>query len=236
MINKDALITLFRQMYEEHWQYELGKAEKGLVDCSGAFVWAYKQFGENIYHGSNRVAREYVGPMVEAKKGKPGYAAFKWRPTGEPNEYKADGRGDYYHIGLIDETGRSVYNAKSKIAGFSKDDIGKWDFAAPLFSVEYEEIVEMGQGIVTTLSTPLNVRERPTTKSNVIFKLPKGAVVNVTSDIINGFYGVEYDGKKGYCSSQYITLFVFDRRNAKVVLNKIYGIITEYLKGEQHDD
>lgn len=233
MINKDALIALFRQMYEEHWQYELGKAEKGLVDCSGAFVWAYKQFGEDVYHGSNRIARKYVGPMVSAKEGKPGYAAFKWRKEGEPGEYKTDGLGDYYHIGLIDEHGTSVYNAKSKSSGFCKDSLDQWDYAAPLLAVEYDT-KQVGNGVVTTLSTPLNVRDAPSMTGNVIFRVPKGAIISVTGSATCGFYPIYYEGKTGYCASQYITLF--KQGDAKLVLNKIYGIITEYLKGEQHDD
>lgn len=230
MINRDDLIVLFRRMYAEHWHYELGKAEERAVDCSGAFVWAYKQFGEDIYHGSNRIARKYVGPMVSAKEGKPGYAAFKWREEGEPDEYKQDGLGDFYHIGLIDEYGLNVYNAKSKSAGFSKDSLDQWDFAAPLLAVEYDAKPD-GNGIVTTLSTSLNVRNAPSMDGSVIFKIPKGVIVSVTGEPIRGFYPIIYEGKTGYCSSQYITLF--DQGDAKAVLNKIYGIITEYLKGEQ---
>lgn len=230
MINRNVLIALFRRMYTEQWQYELGKAEEGTVDCSGAFVWVYKQFGEDIYHGSNRIARKYVGSMVPAKEGKPGYAAFKWRKEGEPDEYKADGLGNYYHIGLIDEYALNVYNAKSKSAGFTKDSLDRWDFAAPLLAVDYGD-KHMGNGIVTTLRTPLNVRDAPSMDGNVIFKIPKGAIVSVTGAAISGFYPIIYEGKAGYCSSQYITLF--DRGDAKAVLNKIYGIITEYLKGEQ---
>lgn len=230
MINKDELIALFRRMYTEHWNYELGKAEEGTVDCSGAFVWAYKQFGESIYHGSNRIARKFVGPMMAAKEGKPGYAAFKWRKEGEPDEYKADGLGDYYHIGLIDEYSLNVYNAKSESAGFTKDSLDQWDFAAPLLAVDYED-KHMGNGIVTTLRTPLNVRDAPSMEGNVIFKIPKGAIISVTGGAVDGFYPIIYEGKTGYCSSQYITLF--EQGDAKAVLNKIYGIITEYLKGEQ---
>ena len=233
MINKDSLITLFQRMYKEHWQYELGKAEKGVVDCSGAFVWAYKQFGEDIYHGSNRIARKYVGSMVPAKEGKPGYAAFKWRKEGEPDEYKADGLGNYYHIGLIDEYALNVYNAKSESAGFTKDGLDQWDFAAPLLAVEYG-VKPDGNAIVTTLRTALNMRDAPSMTGEVILKIPKGEIVSVTGSAAGGFYPIYYEGKTGYCSSQYITLF--DQGDAKAVLNKIYGIITEYLKGEQHDD
>lgn len=235
MINKDEIIALFRMMYNEHWQFKLGKAEKGTVDCSGAFVWAYKQFDEYIYHGSNRIARKYVGPMVAAKDGQPGYAAFKWREKGEPDEYVKDGLGDFYHIGLIDEHGAGVYNAKSKSTGFCKDSLDKWDYAAPLLAVDYG-INQEGYGIVTTLRTQLNMRNAPSMSGKVIFKIPKGAVVHVTGEAIGGFFPIIYEGKVGYCSSDYITLF-YQQDDAKEVLNKIYGILKEYMKGEQqHDD
>ena len=234
MINKDEIIALFRRMYNERWQFKLGKAERGTVDCSGAFVWAYKQFDEYIYHGSNRIARKYVGPMVAAKEGKPGYAAFKWREVGEPEEYKKDGLGDFYHIGLIDEHGTSVYNAKSRSAGFCKDSHDKWDYAAPLLAVDYG-VKQVGNGIVTTLRTPLNARNEPSMSGEVIFKIPKGAIVCVMGGAIGGFYPIIYDGKAGYCASDYITL-LNQQDDAKEVLNKIYVIIKEYMKGEQHDD
>ena len=35
-----------------------------VADCSGAFVYAYRQYNANIYHGSNRIARYYVEELL----------------------------------------------------------------------------------------------------------------------------------------------------------------------------
>lgn len=37
------LISLFRQMKDEHWHYTYGAAQQDNVDCSGAFVWVYSE-------------------------------------------------------------------------------------------------------------------------------------------------------------------------------------------------
>ena len=110
------LIDIFKRMYTEHWTYEWGAAREGCVDCSGAFVYAFKQFGKSIPHGSNSIARQNISAIVEAKYAKPGYAVFKRRlDDGEPAKYRGDGWGNFYHIGLLAENGKDVYNAKSEL-------------------------------------------------------------------------------------------------------------------------
>ena len=44
----NELISCFERMRDEHWDYCLNSAREGCVDCSGAFVWAYKQFGNSV--------------------------------------------------------------------------------------------------------------------------------------------------------------------------------------------
>ena len=59
MIKSSDLLAEFQTMYREHWRYEWGKHEHGIVDCSGAFAYAFKKLGGYIYNGSNRIARVY---------------------------------------------------------------------------------------------------------------------------------------------------------------------------------
>ena len=79
MIKAEKLLDLFERMEREHWGYELGAAKEGLVDCSGAFVWAFKQLGGSIEHGSNSIYHLRVGEVVPTAQAKPGYAVFKMR-------------------------------------------------------------------------------------------------------------------------------------------------------------
>ena len=125
-------------MYKERWSYIWGRAEKGCVDCSGAFVYAYKQLGHiSIAHGSNAIARRWiVGGMLPLSMAQPGMAAFKAKSPGEdgydlPERYEQGGASytgdlmDYYHIGLVDDDPRFVLNAKSSVAGFCRDKLTK---------------------------------------------------------------------------------------------------------------
>ncbi len=150
-IKANDLIAIFRQMKDEHWQYVAGAAEKGKVDCSGAFVWAYRQFGRSIYHGSNRMARTEVESLIPVKGAQivPGMAAFKRREPGEanyalPDEYRTGGQRcngdlcDYYHVGLVAADGKTVLNAQSSQTGFVASPISeRWSHVGYLKQVEY---------------------------------------------------------------------------------------------------
>ena len=58
IIQANDLIALFKRMAREHWHYEWGKAKEGAVDCSGAFVYAFKELGGlTLPHGSNALVR-----------------------------------------------------------------------------------------------------------------------------------------------------------------------------------
>lgn len=203
MIPVKKLIALFRRMYDEHWTYEWGAARKGCVDCSGAFVWAYKQFGASIYHGSNTIARRHVGKLTPTPQ--PGYAAFKWKAN-DTTKYP-DGCGDFYHIGLVAEDGRTVYEARGTRTGFTTSDVSKWMCFAPLTAVSYEEGEPMKTpyaAIVATQSGSLNMRSGPGKEHPAIFKLPKGTPVTVLIDYGNGWAFVDEDGTQGYVSTLYL--------------------------------
>ena len=209
MIRRDDLIALFQRMYSEHWAYEWGAARRGCVDCSGAFVYAYRQLGASIYHGSNAIARRYVGAMTDTPR--PGYAAFKWRKT-DTAKYP-DGRGDYYHIGLVDSDGQHVLNAQGTKAGFTRTNISKWHCFAPLLAVSYQDSSDDTGGdsmtpydaVVSTSSGSLNMRSGPGTDYPVIFKLPKNTPVTVLVEYDTGWAFVDEDGTQGYVSLKYLT-------------------------------
>ena len=210
-INVNSLLAIFEKMYREHWPYIWGAAREGCVDCSGAFVYAYKQFGKSIYHGSNRIARKYVGSLQPISKAQPGWAAFKWKKDGAPSEY-TDGKGNYYHIGLIDNTGKYVLNAKSERDGFSRDAIGSWHYVAPLNAVDYNEIIVDGnnninmpmlyKATVITQSGSLNLRNAP--NGERIGNIPRNSIIDVLNDSDVNWWQVRYIDKIGYASTEYL--------------------------------
>lgn len=211
-IKASELIALFEKMYKEHWSYIWGSAKKGCVDCSGAFVYAYKTLKNlKIYHGSNSIARNYVGELQPISNAKAGWAAFKWKKNGAPSKY-TDSKGNFYHIGLVDNTGKYVLNAKSTSDGFSKDPIDSWHYVAPLKAVDYTEVntnttteVEdaavLRQAIVNTKSGSLNFRNAP--NGTKIGTIPKGAIVDVLNDS-GEWWNIRYNSKIGYASKYYL--------------------------------
>lgn len=221
-----ALYKYCKQMQEEQWGYIWGAAgvlwtearQKAatndmavkygskwighmVVDCSGVMVYIWRKFDLTIPHGSNSIRRQSVGKLQTQPM--PGYAAFKLRGD------------DYYHIGIVSEDGKFVYEAKGTIIGFTTSPVSEWDWFAPFKDVDYgegsEKIMASDDGTrvyykarVNTTSGPLNVRSGPGTGNDVIFKLPKGTIVDVMFEYDNGWAFVDEDGDQGYVNAKYL--------------------------------
>ena len=210
MIQAGALIALFKRMLDEHWAYEWGAAREGCVDCSGAFVWAYRQLGASIEHGSNSIAHMRVGEYVPVSEAKPGYAVFKlraWRESDSGNRWFDQQPGDVYHIGLMGNDGK-VLNAQSTKTGFAASDAAGWAFAAPLKDAIYKEGdgKVFGNATVRVTSGYLNIREGASTRSKVITKAENGARVNIIREAgsTGWVFGALASGEAGYMSSEYL--------------------------------
>ena len=104
-----------------------------VADCSGLFVWAYRQInGSSIYHGSNTIYNKYCtkkGKLTtELKKTlKPGTAVF----TGDEKSHG--------HIGLYVGNGK-VIEASGTQAGVCTSNItaGKWTYYGELNAVVFD--------------------------------------------------------------------------------------------------
>lgn len=211
-----GLIDLFQKMYREHWDYVWGAAREGCVDCSGAFVYSYRQYGKSITHGSNAIARRYVIEILPISQAEPGMAAFKYKKPGQsgyalPDKYKKGGSAyngdlnDYYHIGLVDTDGENVLNAKSTQAGFSRDPLSKWGCVARLTAVDYgKEPVPMQEMIVTcTPGESVKLRRGKSTSSAVITTIPNGTIV-LAGPVEGDWRPVEYQGMNGYMMAKFL--------------------------------
>ena len=182
-------------------------------DCSGAFVRAYRAHDMTIYHGSNRIAREYIDELLPPSAAKPGMMAFKARKPGEkyydlPSEYRAGGKhyngdlNDYYHIGLVDDNPAYVINAQSTQTGVVRSKLTNgWDCVAWPKAVQHDEGGEPMQRQV--IGGKLNLREKPDTHSNRIAQIPDGAIVTV-DEYGDKWCRVEYNGKVGYAVTQFL--------------------------------
>lgn len=223
MATASDLIKQFEFLYRTSPPYVWGGLTLEGMDCSGAFVWAFKRLGLRIAHGSNTIARSYVVELVPILHAEPGMAAFKVREPGQPgydlpekfkpggSAYNGDLR-DYYHIGLIDETGRYVYNAQSKSAGFVRSRIREgWTHCARLKAIDYERDDPMVTMIVAAENGgKVNVRREPSTTSAMLTRLPCGTAVQAGEDV-NGWRQIQYTGGgahvSGYMMSEFLVPF-----------------------------
>lgn len=249
MINASDIIDDFRRFYNEDRGYipatsgetwtrskqdELAKTNetvknygaqwigKKVDDCSGAFVDAYRTHGMSIYHGSNRIAREYVECLVPASEAKPGYAVFKIRKPNDdkyalPAEYKKGGShyngdlNDYYHIGLLDRDGENVINAQSTSKGFTKTNLSTWQYAGKLKAVRYDgesggktDDIPLYRAIVTAdEGGTVRMRKSPSTSSAIIADIAIGETVDVM-DVLDGWSEITYHGDHGYMMSKFL--------------------------------
>lgn len=209
----DELISEFKIMVNEHWQYTWGAAEKGCVDCSGAFVYSFRRHNQSIYHGSNTIARKYVtGDLItDPHKVVSGMIAFKTRKPGDtkynlPDKYKSQGdQLDYYHCGLV--VGNRVYNAQSAATGFVSSSLDGWSHFAYLKGVDYSEPVPKPTSagpayVYADTGKTVNLRKLPSKSSAVLERIPIGSAVEITDDL--DWTLVKYNDKVGWIQTIYL--------------------------------
>lgn len=220
-MSADKLIDLFEQMLREHWAYDWSGAEKGLVSCAGAFVYAWRVLlGKHIEHGSNWMRRNLIsGELLPVSAAKPGMAAFKMRTPSQakyalPAKYRKGGAAytgdlnDYYHVGLVGRNGK-VLNAQGTSTGFVESPISQnWCGVAYLKDIEYEG-VERDMDVlygVRVIGGKLNLRESPSTEAKRIGQLPDGELATVYMEE-NGWLYVKatVNGERlcGWCKQEY---------------------------------
>lgn len=154
MIKASELIALFKQAHDEKWGYIWGTrgqtwtqasqnratrdmtvrygqkwVGKRVADCSGLFVWAFKELGGDIYHGSNTMWKKYTtvkGTMTGNMTIRPGTAVFTVGDDGV--------RG---HVGLY--IGNDIcIEAKRTQDGVVTSNLSRWDEWGELVGVEYD--------------------------------------------------------------------------------------------------
>lgn len=162
MITANQLIEKFRYALDNGWGYIWGKSGQiwtqaaqdaatrpqtisygqqwvgdHVADCSGLFVWAFKQLGDSIYHGSNTIWNKYCSKQGKLKDGqrcdgialRPGTAVFLLNDTGR------------HHIGLY-VGNNTVIEAKGTKWGVVTSATPHWDEWGELSAVDYSEYPE----------------------------------------------------------------------------------------------
>ena len=235
------VLEWFQRMLNEHWAYSWSGAQYGLVSCAGAWVYIYQRMGISIYHGSNTIWRKYTG-----RKGKladvkaymvPGWAVFKWRKDGEPEQYINDGEDDFYHMGCyVGPTEKypegAVIEAKGKAWGVVISSINDgWSHGAEMVKIDYSASQESRVGIVTAASgKTVNMRASPNLKAVIYKQVPIGNTVEVV-DVIDGWAKIRYDKQTGYMLERYLVIEYDETDPMEEVKDHYIVLVTEY-KGE----
>lgn len=173
-----------------------------VTDCSGIFVWAFRELGGQMYHGSNTMFKEWCthkgtlnkGVRNDSKPLLPGTAVF----TGDESN-----RG---HVGLFvgDNT---VIEAAGTLQGVttSKATDKKWTYWGELKGVSYSADADPqpkpGQAIVT--GTRVALREGPSKSAKVLTRVDTGEAVNL-AELPEGWLYVNYRGKNGFMMTEFL--------------------------------
>lgn len=121
--NQDAATRPMTVKYGQKW------VGRKVADCSGLFVWAYKQHGKKIYHGSNTIWEKYTVPETRAAlagvvKVRLGAAVFQ------------NVGGKRTHIGIY-KGGGMVEEERGTQSGCILSPIATWDEVAELTDADY---------------------------------------------------------------------------------------------------
>lgn len=176
-----------------------------VTDCSGLFVWVYRQHGLKIAHGSNSIWRDHLSAKGNLYKGKrldgkpllPGTAVF----TTSGDEHN--------HIGLY-AGGETVIEAQGCEAGVTTSRVTnkKWTAWGELKKVSYQQGEEKRMNATVVLptgasGTTVNMRDKPSRQGGIIAKVPVGSEVEILFDQ-GQWMQIEYNGKSGYMMSDYL--------------------------------
>jgi len=104
-----------------------------VTDCSGLAVWAFKQLGGNMYHGSNTIWNKYVCGRSELKNGvrTDGNKILPCDPV------FLNKNGNRHHIGYYVGNGVCI-EAKGTYYGVVTSPLSHWDETAHWKNVEYD--------------------------------------------------------------------------------------------------
>ena len=199
-----------------------GDGSDGTCDCIGLIIGALGK--EYDLHSSNYFARyqmRVLDNLLDEAQLHPGAIVYKSRrDTSDLNaRYQPGGRYyngdmlDYYHVGVvtnIDPLTITHCTSTNSINGMAYDaSIGAWSHFGDLLDVEPGEMQEeetMLQDLAVVYSedgNPVRMRKAPTTASETIVKVPKGAQVEVTESA-DGWSTILWNGKRGYMMSEFL--------------------------------
>lgn len=227
MISVSEIVQSFWQIVG--WPYKSpGTNNENGIDCSGAFVRAYEQYGYSIYHGTNRIIRVYCHDVFSIQNEgqlKPGMPVFKSKTdlSDLKAEYKPGGRYydpslpyDYYHIGLVVSVNPlKIIHATTPSARVDMA-LGNFTYAGYLNAVDYAETpVQTGDAkVIAPSGSTVNLRNSPSKSATVLYRVPIGSEVTVLSQEADGLWSRIQYTITGFMMSEFLEIIAAGARFA----------------------
>lgn len=218
------IVSAFREIIG--WPYASpGNNNQNGIDCSGAFVYAYRKYNLSIYHGSNRIIRVYchdVQKISSVSQLTAGMAIFKSRTNLSQlgADYKPGGKYynsalpyDYYHIGLVASVNPlQIINATTPQARVDTV-LSKWSDVGYLNAVSYDSAAPEPTDPATPVETAVtvapsgntvNLRKKPSKSGVVLVRVPLGQTVTVLDASDATWWKVKYKTTTGYMMQEFL--------------------------------
>lgn len=205
-----------------------GDGSDGTCDCIGLIMCALG--GKFDMHSTNYFARYELAiepqPITDEEALQLGDLVFKARNANNPmydlhERYKPGGRYykngdllDYYHVGVVTSTEPLVITHCTEtglINGIARDyTLDGWTHVGTVDDMEYED--QWGDApapdhdiaiVYSEDGNPVRMRKAPTTASETLIKVPKGAQVEVV-ETADGWSTILWNGKRGYMMSEFL--------------------------------
>ena len=181
---------------------KVGKIAYDEQDCQAFVEGCVKDCGGKMdYAGSNDMFRNACAPLPI--DGTPPVGALLFIHAldgGEPERYKADGKGNASHVGIYAGNGEAVHSSKSKGGVVVSPLKGGWTHFGLAKEIDYG-----GQGFeAEVLVSSVNFRKAPSTKADLFMRILRGEKLRVL-ETTGEWARVCYRGIEGYVMREFIS-------------------------------
>lgn len=203
---KEKQAAATREMTVKYGSKWIGKM---VTDCSGLVRWALAQLGEEGHHHAT-----YLYSIDCSPKGKMLNGA---RTDGQPLRpgslvFLQGAEPKIHHVGVYVGNGE-VIEAKGTQAGVVLSDLSRWDHWGELKMVDYtnqtEPPVYPEEPVRAVLdknpNNYVNVRVKPSESATKLFRIEKGAVVDVLAQD-GKWLQIRYGSRIGWAFGEYFTV------------------------------
>lgn len=177
-----------------------------VADCSGLVLWAFRQNGGSIYHGSNSIWDKSLsakgklngGKRADGNELKPGSAMFRTKGT------------DRHHIGIF-VGGNLVIEAKGTQAGVVSSLVSTWDEWGEFKDVDYDGVEPDPHGkddlmfiVKSTNGGKVKLRAKASKTCSSYEEISSGTAIDEIMDISGEWTHLRIGTHTGYMMSEFV--------------------------------